>query len=266
MTPQLNKMNYADAQTDIKKIPKNSIAMVFTSPPYNVNINYGTHNDNLPLTQYIDYLHNIFIDCIKVLMPGGHLLIQIANTGHKPYTPVSSLLSVRLRNDIEMRSEIIWDKQNITHGTAWGSWLSPNMPSIRDRHEHILVFRKDGNRFGKSDITAEEFINSTESIWNVHAETRERWHPAPFSIKLAEKAIKLYTFIGETVLDPFAGSGTTGIACIKNKRNFICLDNNKEFVTKSRQRIARYTGDIIPTLSTTEYITDTEELFPNLLF
>jgi len=125
-----------------------------------------------------------------------------------------------------MRGEIIWNKSSsASPSTAWGSWLSPANPTLRDVHEYILVFskqtfsRKNVNK-RKSTISKEEFLELTKSIWTFPAEpARKIGHPAPFPAELPYRLIQLYTYENEVVLDPFVGSGQTSIAALKTSRN-----------------------------------------------
>ena len=233
----LNTILIGDAEAKLQSVESETVHLVFTSPPYNCGANYDVYNDNIPLKEYLRKLEIIFLECIRVLVEGGHLLIQVANTGRQPYTPISDFITTMLYDKIDMRGEIIWNKQNITAGTAWGSWLSANKPSLRDQHEYILVFRKEGSRVGESDITSEEFMEYTRSIWDVTPETNNVGHPAPFPKSLAARAIKLYSFKGETVLDPFCGSGTTLEVAKKLGRNFIGIDVSKRYCNLAEDRI-----------------------------
>lgn len=234
----INTIITGDAEEKLQIIDTETIHLVFTSPPYNVNVNYNTYNDALPFNEYLKKIHKIFTQCIRVLVKGGHLLIQVANTRGQPYTPLTDYITTMLIDKISMRGEIIWDKQNMTNATAWGSWLSPNKPSLRDTHEYILVFRKgDENRVGESDITRDEFIEYTKAIWRITPETNNVGHPAPFPKSLAARAIKLYSFKGETVLDPFVGSGTTCEVAKKLGRNFIGIDIDKQYCNLAEDRL-----------------------------
>jgi len=234
---KINKIYQGDALKILKTFPDKSISLVFTSPPYNVGVDYNGYDDNLPFDDYINWLEQAFYECVRILSPGGHLCIQIANTGRQPYLPVTHHIGVRLSKIIPMRAEIIWYKQNSTAKTAWGSWLSPNCPSIRDSHEYILVFRKHGRRWGECSITKQEFLEYTKSIWKVAPETRTRLHPAPFPVELAKCVIKLYSFIGEVVLDPFMGSGTTAVACLMLSRKFVGCEISSKYVKMTEKRI-----------------------------
>lgn len=196
--------------------------LIVTSPPYNVEVDYEVYKDNLPIEEYISFLTDLFVGLSKKLAPGGHVCINIANTGRQPYLPKKDLLVCSLLKSwqLQYRGEIIWDKQNMTSGTAWGSWKSPNRPSLRDHHEYILVFRKDGDRKGVSDITDKEFMDFTNSMWKVQPDSmNETNHPAPYPLELAMRLVKLYSYVGENVFDPFLGSGTTLRACKMLNRN-----------------------------------------------
>jgi len=226
-----------DCMEQMRLLPDECVQLVFTSPPYNVGIDYEVYKDDLPLGEYLDWMEEVFIESIRLLSPGGHLVIQIANTGWQPYRPITDFITTRLYSKIQMRGEIIWDKQNTTGQTAWGSWLSANKPSLRESHEYLLVFRKEGDRKGESGITPDEFMDGTKAIWRITPDTQSE-HPAPFPIKLADRVVTLFSFEGETVLDMFMGSGTTGLACAKRSRKFIGIELNEKYYKVAEQRIS----------------------------
>jgi len=150
-----------------------------------------------------------------------------------------------------MRGEIIWDKgAGAGVSTAWGSWQSATNPTLRDTHEYIMIFSKDtfkrtelkGRR---STISKEEFLEWTKSVWSFSAESATRvGHPAPFPVELPQRLIKLYTFEREVILDPFIGSGTTAIACLRTDRHFIGYDVEKQYVDTANKRIQNELGQI----------------------
>jgi len=130
--------------------------------------------------------------------------------------------------------DIIWLKARGASGScAWGSWLSAKSPRLRDIHEYLLVFAKqDYSRpdTGVSDIDRDEFMSSTLSAWEIFPESAKRvGHPAPFPIELAETVIRLYSYVGDVVLDPFVGSGTTCIAAVLNDRHYVGFDTVREY-------------------------------------
>ena len=147
-----------------------------------------------------------------------------------------------------MRGEIIWNKSaGAGISTAWGSFQSASNPILRDVHEYILIFSKgnykrerDKNEkeFRHDNISKEEFIEWTKSIWTMNPESAKRiGHPAPFPEELPNRLIKLFSFTNDIVIDPFMGSGTTAIAAIKNSRNFVGYEINEEYINLANNRI-----------------------------
>jgi modification methylase len=143
-----------------------------------------------------------------------------------------------------MRGEIIWDKAaSASPSTAWGSWQSASNPVLRDVHEYILVFSKDsfGRAKGEREdtITREDFLAWTKSVWTFPAvQARKVGHPAPFPIELPHRCIQLYSFRGDVVLDPFAGSGTTCLAAKQDGRHYVGYEINAEYCQLAESRLA----------------------------
>jgi site-specific DNA-methyltransferase (adenine-specific) len=261
----LNKI-FASSSEHMIELPDNSIHLMVTSPPYNVGKEY---DENLSLKEYRAFLKRVWSEVKRVLVPGGRVCINIANLGRKPYIPLHiSIIEDMLDLGFLMRGEIIWNKASSgSPSTAWGSWLSAKNPVLRDIHEYILVFSKgllsrgtiNGN---KSTISKEEFLELTKSVWTFSAESaRKVGHPAPFPVELPCRAIKLYTFKGDVVLDPFMGSGQTAIAAIKNNRHYVGYDISKEYVALAERRIKSYLQErisLFPEPTRTKIITIAE--------
>ncbi len=226
----------------MEELPDNSVHLMVTSPPYNVGKEYDR---GLTLDEYKNLLKNVFKDVYRVLVPGGRVCVNVANLGRKPYVPLDALVTQSMLDmSFLMRGEIIWDKgSSAAASTAWGSWRSASNPTLRDVHEYIMIFSKDtfkrpGPKGRKSTITKEEFLEWTKSVWSFPAESATRvGHPAPFPVELPLRLIKLYTFEGEVVLDPFIGSGTTAIACLRTNRHFVGYDLEKQYVDIANRRI-----------------------------
>lgn len=225
----------------MEELPDNSIHLMVTSPPYNVGKEY---DENLTLNEYRVFLKKIWKEVKRVLVPGGRACINIANLGRKPYIPLHTfIIEDMLDLGFLMRGEIIWNKASSgSPSTAWGSWLSAKNPTLRDIHEYILVFSKSmfsrENLGRKSTITKTEFLEFTKSVWSFAAEPATKiGHPAPFPIELPYRLIQLYTFEKEIVLDPFMGSGQTGIAAIKTERHYVGYEINEEYVKLAEKRI-----------------------------
>lgn len=236
----------ASSCENMKDIPNNSLHLMITSPPYNVSKEY---DNDLSLNEYLNLLKNCFTETYRVLVDGGRACINIANIGRKPYIPLSDYVSkIMIEIGFNMRGEIIWNKSaGAGISTAWGSFQSASNPILRDVHEYILIFskgnykrerNKEEKEFRHDNITKEEFIEWTKSVWTMNTESAKRiGHPAPFPEELPNRLIKLFSFTNDIVIDPFMGSGTTAIAAIKNNRNFVGYEINEEYINLANNRI-----------------------------
>ncbi len=231
---------YCQSATAMAQLPSNSVALAFTSPPYNVGKAY---EGDLDMTAYLTLIRAVAQEVYRVLVPGGRYVVNIANLGRKPYIPLHAYFyEVHDAVGYLPMGEIIWQKAKGASGNcAWGSWQSAKAPRLRDLHEYLLVFAKEHfsrpDR-GESDIGRDEFMASTLSIWEIPAESAKRvGHPAPFPIALAERVVRLYSYVGDVVLDPFAGSGTTCIAAAQNGRHYVGFDIAEAYCTLARARI-----------------------------
>jgi len=137
---------------------------------------------------------------------------------------------------------IIWDKNNVSSRTAWGSFNSPSSPSFPTPFEYILGFAKQERKLqwkGETDLSKEEFISWSLAKWTFGGENIKKiGHPAAFPIELPIRCIKMFSWIGSVVYDPFMGSGSTAIACVKTNRMYIGSEISKEYVDLSLSRIA----------------------------
>lgn len=233
---------------DMKELPDNSVHLMITSPPYNVTKEY---DDDLSLEEYLELLYVVWKETYRVLVPGGRACINIANLGRKPYLPLHSyIIEAMEKIGFLMRGEIIWNKAaSASPSTAWGSWLSASNPVLRDIHEYILVFSKGSfSRPGKNKtntIEKEEFLEWTKSVWTFSAVSAKKiGHPAPFPVELPHRLIKLYSFVGDIILDPFVGSGSTCIAALQNNRKYVGYDISEEYINLCRNRIAKYENQL----------------------
>jgi len=233
---------FCKSSENMEELPDNSIHLMITSPPYNVTKEY---DENLSLEEYLKLLKGVWEETHRVLVPGGRACINVANLGRKPYIPLHSYI-IESMQDIGflMRGEIIWNKaSSASPSTAWGSWLSAANPVLRDIHEYILIFSKDTfTRRGtnkKNTIKKQEFLNWTKSVWTFPAVSAKKiGHPAPFPEELPHRLIQLYSYKGDIVLDPFLGSGTTCLAAMRDKRNYVGYDTNTDYLELAEKRIS----------------------------
>jgi len=227
------------------KIPPNSVDLIVTSPPYNVGIEYSQYSDDISYKDYVDFSRNWFKKAFEVLVDDGRMCLNIPldknKGGHR--SVCADLTVVAKQVGFQYHSTIIWNEQNISRRTAWGSFQSASAPYIITPVEVIvLLYKKHWKKLrrGVSDITKQEFMDWTSGVWNFSGESRKRvGHPAPFPIELPKRCIKLFTYVDDTVLDPFLGSGTTLIACHQLKRKGIGVEIDKSYFDLAIKRIKR---------------------------
>lgn len=227
-----------------KKLPDNSVHLMVTSPPYCVGKEY---DEDLTPAQYRDLMRTVWRETHRVLVHGGRACINIANIGRKPYVPLHAEIIGDMQDiGFLMRGEIIWNKAASSgSSTAWGSWMSPSNPCLRDEHEYILIFSKGAYQRpqpqGKrKTISKEAFIEYTRSIWSMKAESAKRiGHPAPYPLELPKRCVQLYTYSDDVVFDPFMGSGTTAVAAVESSRHFVGYEIIAKYSQAARKRITQ---------------------------
>lgn len=227
---------------NMEEIPSNSVHLMVTSPPYNVTKDY---DEDLSLREYLELLNNVFSETHRVLVHGGRACINVANLGRKPYIPLSDYVShIMMDIGFLMRGEIIWHKgAGAGISMAWGSWKSASNPVLRDTHEYILVFSKGSFSRKKQlenedTIERDQFMEWTKSVWTMNTESAKKiGHPAPFPIELPHRLIQLYTYRDDIVLDPFMGSGSTGIASLRSGRKYVGYDIDPQYIKLAEERL-----------------------------
>ncbi|BDG62038.1 DNA-methyltransferase [Caldinitratiruptor microaerophilus] len=240
---------YCHTSEAMVHVPDGSVALAFTSPPYNSGKDFDQDAD---LDAYLGLIARVAAEVYRVLRPGGRYLVNVANLGRKPYIPMHAYFyAVHTAVGFLPAGEIIWRKSKGMNGNcAWGSWRSAQSPVLRDVHEYILVFAKE--RFqrpdrGDSTISGQEFMEATLSVWDIPpASARKVGHPAPFPVELAERVIRLYSYRGDVVLDPFNGSGATCVAAARNGRRYVGYDISPEYCDLARRYLAEVTPPAAP--------------------
>jgi len=245
-----NKVITGDVIETMEKLPKESVHLVITSPPYNVGKDYDNHNDKMEYKEYLKWLEEVWIQVKRVLVPGGRFCLNIAPTGIKDFVPIHHDFANQLRKlGMKFRTEIIWYKQTMLKRTAWGSWQSPSNPHIIPSWEYILIFTKNGDSLEGNkqdiDISAEEFKKFSDGFWKIKPERKRNGHPAPFPEELIYQLVKYYSYKGNVVLDMFGGTGTVAVVSQKTGRKFIHIDISKEYNNTAKERLRKASEELL---------------------
>ncbi|MDP2920580.1 MAG: site-specific DNA-methyltransferase [Dehalococcoidia bacterium] len=225
-------------------VDDDSIDLIVTSPPYNVNVKYNSHNDAVTYDEYLIFTRKWLSRCYKYLKADGRFCLNIPLDKNKggQQSVCADITSIAKQIGFKYHSTIVWNEQNISRRTAWGSWLSASAPYVIAPVEVIVVLYKNewkkASGSHESDISKPEFLQWTNGVWNFNGESRKRvGHPAPFPVELPKRCIKLFSFVGDTILDPFLGSGSTLLACLQTHRAGIGVDIDANYCATARERL-----------------------------
>jgi len=214
------------------------VDLVITSPPYNMNKDYDNYNDSLKPYEYYTEMCGVFNQVRRVLKPDGRLAINIPM--HIPSLNGNVMMffnEVLKACDLNLYTYIVWIKSSMGeqvftgNNTGWGSWKSASSPAIRSYGELILFAYKSQwkklNR-GESDISKEEFMEYTKNVWYFPT-TKSPHHPATFPNELPYRCMKLLSYVGDTILDPFVGLGSTLDVANELNRESIGIDLSQKY-------------------------------------
>ncbi len=224
-------------------IPRHSFDLVFTSPPYNVGIDYESHDDLMAPNDWKHMVKGVLGKSWDRLRPGGRMVVDVIPLAGRnpPYLigyEIQDILNRLPRG--RWMGQVVWDKASGTgSSTAWGSWRSARSPVFRGEYEMLYVIAKETTTrediHGESDTTAREFNLATREVWRdittASAWTNEYPHPVPFPPALAERVVRLLTVKGDRVLDPFMGRGTTVMVAESMGRKGTGIDVSLEYVS-----------------------------------
>lgn len=244
---------------------KRPVQLTITSPPYNCHKDYGQCRDDLEVENYLDWIDSIALNLFMKTEFTGRVcwnvgMSYLSDPEDDLYNWLETMRIFR-ENGWKQYTTLIWakGKDNVdveklhlstTAGCAWGSWCSASAPAFRGCHEYIMVFYRDSrkrNRSGISDITKDEFIENTLTVWPMVPKS-DKVHPAVFPIALPYRLIRTFSYVDDTIFDPFCGSGTTMIAALMTGRPFIGIEINEEYcelaVKKAKTMLSQQTMDL----------------------
>lgn len=239
-------------------INDSSVHLIVTSPPYWQLKDYGIEEQigfNDSYEEYINNLNLVWKECYRVLHPGCRMLINIGDQfaravyyGRYKIIPIrTEIIKYCETIGFDYMGAIIWQKKttmNTTGGaTVMGSYPFPRNGIIEIDYEFILIFKKPGKAPNvdrsikeQSKIAKDKWKEYFLGHWYFNG-ARQDHHIAMFPVELPKRAIEMFTFIGETVLDPFIGSGTTSLAALLTNRNSIGYEINKDFLPIIKARL-----------------------------
>lgn len=260
-----HRLRLGDAR-DLSWIPDGSVHLVVTSPPYWTLKQYAPGNEG-QMGHFTDYEHflqeldRVWRECARVLVGGGRICCVVGDVciprkrgGRHYLVPLHADIQVRARRlGLDCLQPILWHKiangSTEVEGNGSGFYGKPYQPGaiIKNDIEYVLFLRKGGEYRSVSTIqkalsmlTREEMTSWQRSIWSdIRGASTRDGHPAPFPVELAERLIKLFSFAGDTVLDPFAGTGSTSQAAIITGRNSVANEIEPAYVEIARQRIMK---------------------------
>jgi modification methylase len=244
--PPLDQFLHGDVLEELARIPDNSVHLTVTSPPYNLGVDYTGYDDAREYGNFRRWLKEVWRELFRVTVRGGRFALNTAPTSISNYHPVQ----IDLTNDarevgFEFRAQLVWYKQNMTaKRTAWGSFRRPSNPHVIPSWEYVDILQKYGplleGRKEDADITSKEFVDWSDGFWAIAPESsRPTNHPSPFPEQLVERLAKFYSFQGNTILDPFGGSGTVAAVAKRTRRHFIYIDQADDYVEFARRRVAK---------------------------
>lgn len=260
---------------DLSWLDDRSVHLIVTSPPYGLLKTYaeapgqlGNGDDPTSVQAYEDFLVELdrcWQESARVLVPGGRICCVVGDVclsrraaGRHHVLPLASDIQVRARAlGLDNLTPIRWLKvANIKLEASLSSWYlgKPNLPGgiVKNDIETIVMLRKPGGyrkptpeMEQRSFISTEDYRRLFRPVWDdVKGESGRRWkHPAPYPIELSSRLIRMFSFVGDTVLDPFGGSGTTAISALDWGRNSVSVEIVPEYVETIERRLSTLRPD-----------------------
>jgi site-specific DNA-methyltransferase (adenine-specific) len=261
----INQVINGDCSEVMKGMPEGSVDLIVTSPPYGVNIAYDVHNDDMEISEYLEFTRKWMTEAYKVLKDDGRIALNIpyeinrqAKGGRIFF--VSEVYQVMKEIGFKFFGvvDLEEDSPHRSKTTAWGSWMSPSSPYIYNPKECIILAYKKHHikkikgvpqwkgeptitEEGKTKMVYQEedkrdFMELVFGQWKYLNDSRPMTK-ATFSMDIPTKAIKILSYKNDVILDPFNGSGTTCVAAEVLDRRWIGIELSENYTNIARQRI-----------------------------
>lgn len=255
---ELNKVYNVDCLEGMKQIEDNSFHLCVTSPPY-FNARDYSHWDTYE--DYIDWLKQVFSEVYRVLKDGRMCCVNIsviiqprAKRSEESKRIALPFHFVNLMEEIGFKfiEDIIWVKPDGSAKNRNGRFFQDRQPvqyKPNIVNEYIFVFQKPMNglidkivRSYVGDIKEQSLVvgdYERTNVWYISPKTNSK-HPAPFPIQLSDNLVEYYSYVGDNILEPFCGSGTTLASCKKLRRNYVGFEIHKEYYDMTNERLEKW--------------------------
>lgn len=261
--PTLHVVREGDAR-DLSFIPTESVHLICTSPPYAMLKEYPDHPGqmgNMPVYEdFLDELDKVWKECLRILVPGGRVACVVGDVcisrrkgGRHHVLPLAADIQVRARRlGFDNLTPVLWMKvANIVLEASRSSRFlgKPNLPNgvVKNDIEHILFLRKPGGyrkptpeQERLSFIPTEDYAKWFSPVWSDVSGQLRRDHPAPYPVEIPRRLIRMFSFVGDTVVDPFGGTGTTAVAALETGRNSVSVEIDPTYVAMIQKRLRQH--------------------------
>ena len=259
------ELTVGDSCSLLQSLDDESIRLSVFSPPYNIGKDYDEYDDKIPQSDWKKMMYTVFSQLHRIIKADGKVVVNVGKSfaesdveGRFHFYPLAAWVKQIARdNGFDMWDEYLWDKRGFASrggGALMGSYPYPTNFMASQRHEHVLVFRKwEQNIESKrslpptgtpkrelSALTKERWRELTQSLWEIETVTQSNFpidHGAVYPVELPRRVVQLYSFYGDTVLDPFVGTGTTAVAAKECGREYKGFDVDEKYIEYAKERV-----------------------------
>ncbi len=252
---------YIKDSRDMSELPNKSIHMILSSPPYNIGMEY---EKGITFDEHLEIIKDVLKECSRVLLPGGIMALNIDNInyfrgrmGKNKFTQIQLMAhiyqSYLRKYNILLTDMIIWKKATAWHKNphlAYSEKLVHTNYRIFNNFEPVYIFRKNGERdlpseevILRSKLTKEEYISWIPSVWEIYPVQNMQGHPCIWPDELPHRLIKMFTYEGDTVLDPFLGSGNSVKVARELNREGIGYEREPQYKAVIMKTLGLATGE-----------------------